>query len=25
VQKLIDEGWLPRFLSPASAIAGGTR
>jgi membrane fusion protein, multidrug efflux system len=25
VQKLVDDGWLPRFLSPASAMAGGTR
>jgi membrane fusion protein (multidrug efflux system) len=25
VQKLIDDGWLPRFLAPASAIADGRR
>lgn len=25
VQKLIDNGWLPRFLAPASAIADGRR
>jgi len=25
VQKLVDSGWLPRFLEPASAIAGNRR
>ena len=25
VQKLVDVGWLPRFLAPASAIADGRR
>ena len=25
VQKMIDNGWLPRFLSPPSAIAGNRR
>ncbi len=25
VQKLIDNGWLPRFLAPASALAGTRR
>jgi membrane fusion protein (multidrug efflux system) len=25
VQKLIDDGWLPRFLSPESAVAGTPR
>jgi hypothetical protein len=25
VQKLVDDGWLPRFLVPASAIASTRR
>jgi len=25
VQKLVDNGWLPRFLVPPSAIAGTRR
>ena len=25
VQKLVDDGWLPRFLAPASALAGVRR
>ena len=25
VQKLIDDGWLPRFLAPVSALAGARR
>jgi membrane fusion protein (multidrug efflux system) len=25
VQKLVDDGWLPRFLSPPSALAGNRR
>ena len=25
VQKLVDDGWLPRFLAPASALAGARR
>ena len=25
VQKLVDSGWLPHFLEPASAIAGSRR
>ena len=25
VQKMVDKGWLPRFLSPPSAIAGNRR
>jgi hypothetical protein len=25
VQKLVDVGWLPRFLAPASAIANSRR
>jgi hypothetical protein len=25
VQKLVDNGWLPRFLSPASALADSAR
>jgi hypothetical protein len=25
VQKLVDEGWLPRFLVPASALASTPR
>jgi len=25
VQKMVDEGWLPRFLTPASAVASTRR
>jgi hypothetical protein len=25
VQKMVDNGWLPRFLSPATALAGSPR